>query len=52
MVLLINDCMMIGLNGRGLTFSINSTSGEVQRREVGDLLKIDGFQAFGALFQK
>ena len=44
--------MMVGLNDRGWTFSINSTSGEVQRREVGDLLKIDGFQAFGALFQK
>ena len=44
--------MMVGLNDRGLTSAINSTSGEVQLLEVGDLLKIDGFRCFGALFQK
>ena len=44
--------MMVGLNDRGWTNSINSTSGEIQRREVGDLLKIDDVRCFEALFQK
>ena len=44
--------MMVGLNDSGWNYVTNSVSGELQHREVGDLLKIDGFRCFETPFQK